>query len=216
MTIDAAGLQLLLTWMSPAFPTGAFAYSHGLEWAIDSGTVRDGPGLTAWIGDLIAQGSGWNDAVLFAQAWEGDAAALNELALALASSRERFLETTQVGRAFAIAADVFLAFPMAEKHQDLAYPIAAALACRAAGIAREAAVLAFLQGFAHTLTSVAVRLVPLGQTQGLHTIRALMPVIAATATRAAAASLDDLGAITIASDIAAMHHETLNLRVFRT
>ena len=216
MTIDAAGLQLLLTWMSPAFPTGAFAYSHGLEWAIDSGTVRDGPGLTAWIGDLIAQGSGWNDAVLFAQAWEGDAAALNELALALASSRERFLETTQVGRAFAIAADVFLAFPMAEKHQDLATPIAAALACRAAGIAREAAVLAFLQGFAHTLTSVAVRLVPLGQTQGLHTIRALMPVIAATATRAAAASLDDLGAITIASDIAAMHHETLNLRVFRT
>ena len=191
MTIDAAGLQLLLTWMSPAFPTGAFAYSHGLEWAIDSGTVRDGPGLTAWIGDLIAQGSGWNDAVLFARVWEGDAAALNELALALA-------------------------FPMAEKHQDLAYPIAAALACRAAGIAREAAVLAFLQGFAHTLTSVAVRLVPLGQTQGLHTIRALMPVIAATATRAAAASLDDLGAITIASDIAAMHHETLNLRVFRT
>ena len=216
MTIDAAGLQLLLTWMSPAFPTGAFAYSHGLEWAIDSGAVRDGPGLTAWIGDLIAQGSGWNDAVLFAQAWEGDAAALNELALALASSRERFLETTQVGRAFAIAADVFLALPMTEKHQDLATPIAAALACRAAGIAREAAVLAFLQGFAHTLTSVAVRLVPLGQTQGLHTIRALMPVIAATATRAAAASLDDLGAITIASDIAAMHHETLNLRVFRT
>jgi urease accessory protein len=99
---------------------------------------------------------------------------------------------------------------------DLAYPIAAGTACRAAGIDRTHALLAYLQGFSNALVSVAVRLVPLGQTRGLETARDLMPVIAATAQRAATATLGDLGAIGIAADIAAMNHETLPSRVFRT
>ena len=69
MTTEPRQLLLLLTWMSPAFPTGAFAYSHGLEWAIDSGTVADAASVKGWIADLLTAGSGWNDAVLFAQCW---------------------------------------------------------------------------------------------------------------------------------------------------
>ena len=214
MNIEARQLLLLLTWMSPAFPIGAFAYSHGLEWAIEDGSVRDGASLAGWIEDLLIRGSGWNDAVLFARCWEDDAAALNELALALPISRERHLETTQLGRAFRIAASVFA--PAALAAEDIAYPVAAGSACVSMGIDKQSALLAYLQGFSAALVSVAVRLVPIGQTAGLEALRDLSHVIAATAERAAAASLDDLGAISILSDIAAMKHETQHSRVFRT
>lgn len=214
MSTEPRQLLLLLTWMSPAFPTGAFAYSHGLEWAIDTGTVRDAAALKAWIADLLTRGSGWNDAVLFARCWEEDASSLNELALALATSRERHLETSQLGRAFRIAAGVFA--PAVLDEEEIAYPIAAGSACAALGIDRRDALLAYLQGFAATLTSVAVRLVPIGQTAGLEVLRDLAPVIATAAERAASATLDDLGAITLAADIAAMRHETQRSRVFRT
>lgn len=211
---EASQLLLLLTWMSPAFPTGAFAYSHGLEWAIDTGTVKTGEELKSWIGDLITQGSGWNDAVIFARCWEENAPDLNALALALATSRERHLETTQLGRAFRIAAGVFAAPVLTE--EEIAYPVAAGTACAAMGIARREALLAYLQGFVASLTSVAVRLVPIGQTAGLEVLRDLAPVIAAAAERAESASLDQLGAITLAADIAAMNHEIQHSRVFRT
>lgn len=214
MTTDARQLLLLLTWMSPAFPTGAFAYSHGLEWAIESGAVTTAEELRHWIEDLLTRGTGWNDAVLFARCWDDDAAELNALALALATSRERHLETTQIGRAFRISAGVFAAAPLDDA--EIAYPIAAGAACAAMKIDKASALLAWLQGFAATLTSVAVRLVPIGQTAGLEVLRELGPVIATTAERAARARLADLGAITLAADIAAMRHETQHSRVFRS
>ena len=211
---EAAQLLLLLTWMSPAFPTGAFAYSHGLEWAIDQRVITTGAELKDWIADLLTRGSGWNDAVLFSRCWQDDAGALNELALALATSRERHLETTQIGRAFRIAAGVFAAPTLDD--EEVAYPVAAGTACVAMGIDKDHALLAWLQGFAATLTSVAVRLVPIGQTAGLEVLRDLAPAIARTAELAAVATLDDLGAITLGADIAAMKHETQHSRVFRT
>ena len=243
MNIEAQQLLLLLNWMSPAFPTGAFAYSHGLEWAIYERSVNGADDVEIWIGDLITRGSGWNDAVLFARCYEDDIAELNELALALATSKERHLETTQLGRAFRIAAAIFLPSPLAGEggrrpdeglvpqvpspaalrhplplgeREVIAYPVAVGMACAAMGIDKSHAVLAYLQGFCAALTSVAVRLVPIGQTAGLEVLRDLMPVIAATAERAATAGLDDLGAITISADIAAMKHETQFSRVFRT
>lgn len=214
MRTEPGQLLLLLTWMSPAFPVGAFAYSHGLEWAIESGAVKDGGALKSWIEDLLTRGSGWNDAVLFARCWEETPSELNELALALAVSRERHLETTQLGRAFRIAAGVFAAPPLDD--DEIAYPVAAGAACAAMGIGRDQALLAYLQGFSAVLVSVAVRLVPIGQTAGLETLRDLAPVIASVASRASSASLADLGAITIAADIAAMRHETQHSRVFRS
>lgn len=226
MTIEPRQLLLLLNWMSPAFPTGGFAYSHGLEWAIENGIVRKSGDLTEWISDLLIRGSGWNDAVLFSRCWSEDQGELNELALALASSKERYVETAQLGKAFAIASHVFASqhderrasflSPLSRGEDEVAYPVAVGLACFAEGIEKWPALLAFLQGFTNALVSVAVRLVPLGQTQGLETIRDLMPVIAATAQRAEAASLADLGSITLASDIAAMNHETQPSRIFRS
>jgi urease accessory protein len=212
--IEASQLLLLLNWMSPAFPIGSFAYSHGLETAIVGNEITTQSDVESWIADLITQGSGWNDAVLFAQCWNDESAELNELALSVASSSERYLETTQLGRSFAIAASVFTSVKFADG--DLAYPIAAGLACKNMGVDQHSALLAFLQGFAAAQVSVAVRLVPLGQTAGLHVLKNLMPIISETANRAAIATLDDLGSCTLLADIAAMNHEHLQPRIFRT
>ena len=215
--IESQQLLLLLNWMSPAFPIGSFAYSHGLEWAIAEGVVHDEATTREWISEIITSGSGWNDTVIFAAACRGEE--VNELALALCSSHERFNETTQLGAAFKIAANTFAPRSGEKDEKDegpVAYPVATALACGRMNIAPPHALLAFLQGFSNALISVAVRLVPIGQTAGLNIMRDLLPVIAATAERAARSTLDDLGSSAFMSDIAAMKHETLQPRIFRS
>jgi urease accessory protein len=214
MATDMSSLIVLLNWMSPTFPIGSFAYSHGLEQAIADGRVRSADDARIWIANLLQHGSGWNDAVLLAACWNKNADDVNDLALALAGSAERYRETTELGRNFNIAASAWADKP---KYDGMmAYPVAAAMACRQMGIARDQALLAFLQGFASALVSVAVRLVPLGQTKGLELLRDLSHLITATVHRATHASLDDVGGSCIAADIASMQHETLEPRIFRT
>jgi urease accessory protein len=211
MTTENSSLLLLLNWMSPTFPIGSFAYSNGLEQAIVDGRLITQDEVELWVRDLLQSGSGWNDAVLFAQCWHSDP---NELALALAGSAERYAETTQLGRNFNIAVSVWTGD---EQHEGvMAYPVAAGLACQRMSIPQEQALAAFLQGYCAALVSVAVRLVPLGQTAGLKVLRNLAPVISATAGKAVFATLDDIGSHSIAADIASMKHETLRPRIFRT
>jgi urease accessory protein len=214
MATEAPDLLLLLNWMSPTFPIGSFAYSHGLEWEIASGHMKTAADVEGWIRDVISSGSGWNDAVLFAHCSNGDIANLNALALALSGSAERYQETTQLGRNFAMASAVWTGIPAGEG--DIAYPIAAGEACARLGLSSEATLMAFLQSFCAALVSVAVRLVPLGQTQGLVILRNLAGDIAAITARALKATLDDLGGNCLAAEMAAIAHETLEPRVFRT
>lgn len=214
MDIEPQQLLALLTLHSPAFPTGAFAYSHGLEWEIAAGGLRDAGDIGEWIGAQIECGAGWNDAVLFTRCYRDDAAELNDLALALAGSAERYRETTGLGGNFRKAASVWTDQPQIAG--EIAYPVAAGTACAALGVPREAALVAFLHGTCANLVSVAVRLVPLGQTAGLRLLRDLAPKIGATARRASQAGLDDLGGNCIGAEIAAMRHETLQPRIFLT
>ncbi len=216
ITTEPQQLLHLLAFMSPAFPVGGFAYSHGLERAIDDGTVTSADEVREWIASLLVHGSGWNDAVLFAQAYDASDKVrleIDELALALAASRERALETSDLGQSFANAVATFSA---SEAMNFKTYPVAVAAACQKACIDKRTGLLAYLQAFSNNLIAVAVRLVPLGQSKGLEVMRDLMPVISMTAERALAASLDDLGSSTLLSDIAAMKHETQYSRVFRS
>ena len=100
----------LMVWLSPAFPVGGFAYSHALEWAARTGDLPEAEALRNWLSDLIDHGAMRNDAILLASAWraarDGDDDALvetNSLALALAGSRERYIETSAQGDAFRLA-----------------------------------------------------------------------------------------------------------------
>jgi urease accessory protein len=206
----------LLTWLSPAFPVGAFSYSHGLETAIREGTVTDADALSAWIAGLVEHGSGWTDAVLFKAAHDAsgepaDLADVVELAEALTPSLERRRESLGQGEAFLIAARAWGPQPV---EGAVAYPVAVGAVCGAAGVGLEAALTAWLHAFAANLVSVAVRAIPIGQTDGVAVIAELEPLTLGAAARAAKSSLDDLGSAAILSDIAAMRHETLGVRLF--
>lgn len=214
-----AALQRLLTFLSPAFPVGAFAWSAGLETAIVDGRVTEAAQLQNWISGTLAHGGLKSDAIFLAHAHRGadrpdDLAAIAELCLALTPSAERTAETTQTGESFAIAAEAWGGRPPLPT--PCPYPIAVGAIAAAQGIALADTLIGYLTAAVHGQISVAVRLVPLGQTAGLAVMAALEPEVARLAATAATATLDDLGGIAYATDIAQMRHETLPTRIFRS
>ena len=215
-------LLRLLTWLSPSFPVGAFSYSHGLEWAVEAGEVRDRASLSAWVEDIATQGAGRNDLVLMAEAWHAvtaqDSARLSavaDLAVSLSPSAERALETEAQGEAFRQA--VGTAWPEAACDlSKIPYPIAVGVAAAGCGIALKPALTAYLHGLAANLVSAGLRLIPLGQSDGVRILAALEAPILAQADWAANSSLDDLGGFSMIADIASMRHETQYTRLFRS
>ena len=217
-----ASLVRLMAWLSPAFPVGAFGYSHGLEQAIAEGRIHDGDSLLGWLGPLLHHGSAWNDAVLLKAAFEAaDDAALDDianLALALCPSAERLRETRDQGSAFLTAAGVWAeaAGVAPPACTDLPYPVAVGAEVRRAGLPLGAALAAYLHAFTANLTVIAVRAVPLGQTAGVLVLAWLEPLVLAAADRAARSTPDNLGGAALISDIMSLRHETLRTRIFVT
>lgn len=225
---DTAALYRLMSWLSPAYPVGAFSYSSGLEWAVEAGDINDAGTLQGWLRALIACGGGFCDGVFFVHAHAAVRAqddnmlsTVAELASAFAPSAERQLETTAQGRAFIDT--TLAAWPCAALKtlrcvwpNFIAYPVAVAVAAAGHGIAVAPALHAYLHAVTANLVSAGVRLVPLGQTDGQRVVAALAPVIADTATRALATPLDDVGAAVFRADIASMRHETQYTRLFRS
>jgi urease accessory protein len=218
---------LLQSWLSPAFPIGGFAYSHGLEAAVENGDVADAASLRQWLLDLVEHGSIRNDLILIAAAMratnalDDDAVTeINALALALAPSRERRLETQAQGDAFTSA--VRNVWPcraietFATRNSNAAYPIALAIAAEGHRVDVTKTCRAFGLAFIANLVSAAVRLGPIGQTDGQRVIAALIESIARAAAFAASSALDDLGGSAIRSDIASMRHESQYSRLFRS
>ena len=213
--VPAPTLLRLLAWLSPAFPTGAYAYSHGLEWSVECGDVSDGDTLRTWLADVLLHGPGRNDAILLRHAHraEDDYATLNDLAAAIAPSRERRIETLDQGSAFIASA---AAWHPPELPERVAYPVAVGALAGRHGIGEDITAAAYLQAFTVNLISAAVRLVPLGQSTGLRVLAVLEPTILHVAAESRAATLDDLGGCAFRSDLAAMRHETQYTRLFRS
>ncbi len=208
ITISQATLLRVLTWLSPAFPTGAFAYSHGLEWAVGAGLVGDERSLDAWLSDLIRHGSFRNDVILLRCAHRGEDVAA--LASALAASLERRQETLLQGEAFAAAS-----VPWGGT-EPAALPVAVGRLGARNGTDEDLLALAFLHACAANLVSAALRLIPLGQQAGLRVLAALEPAILELEKATREASSDDLGGFCFRSEIAAMRHETQYTRLFRS
>ena len=223
-----AGALPLFVWLSPAFPVGAFAYSHGLEWAVEQGDVTDAQSAEAWIADCLEHGAGRNDAILLKCAFEAalkdDRAALREiaeLAVALQPSEERRLEATGQGNAFITAIKAAwwtetLDALKAAWDGDVAYPIALGVAAAGHGLALRQTLDAFLLAFVSNIVSAVVRLGPIGQTDGQRIMASLLPSIQLIGAMAEHATLTDLGGAALRADIASMKHETQYTRLFRS
>ena len=206
-------LITVMQWLSPAFPIGGFAYSHGLEWAINKGYVSNREELQKWISDLLEYGSLKNDAILIKLVLKGsDPKEINELAMALCPANERLSETQLQGGAFCkIMREVW-----SLEIDDLTLPIALALAAKNESIDQNLVVPAYLHSFCSNLISVAMRLIPIGQTDGQKTLRELSPLISDSVRAVAKSDKDDLGSACFLSDVSAMQHEYLQPRVFKT
>ncbi len=219
--LDTQALLRLVTWMSPAFPVGAFSYSSGLEQAVHDRLATDAVELRSWLETVLCHGSGWNDALLFAESYRAvndsvRLAAVADLAEALAGSRERHTETMLQGQAFLAAAQSWPHPVLDVLPETVAYPVAVGAVAGAHETGLEPALAAFLNAAVSNAVSVAIRCGVIGQRDGVGVIAALEPIIAATAGKAANVSLDDLGSATIMADISALKHETLHSRLFRS
>lgn len=213
MPIDPR-LLTLTQWLSPAYPVGGFAYSHGLESAVRAGWVTDAGSLRDWLEDILTEGSGKADALWIRLAWHGEtpAAELDALARAWQPARERLREADRQGAAFArVTAEVWrLDLP------PMLLPVALGTAARQMGMAIEEVAALYLQSFAGNLVSAAQRLMPLGQTAAQAVLAELAPVCARVAADTEAQTLDDMVSCAFLSDVAAMKHETLEPRLFQS
>jgi urease accessory protein len=186
MTTDPT-LYRLLAWSSPGYPTGAFSYSHGLEWAVETGDVKNLQGLLDYVTAVLSRGGGWVDAVLFAHAWHAARAesaappitsatslagaplpaanldTLTQLAAAFRGSSETALESRQQGGAFLDVTRKAWPHPILEafaiRQAQAGTPVAHCIAVAVACAAHEIALAPALDSYIH---AVAANLVSAG------------------------------------------------------
>ena len=243
MTIDPARLMRLQGWLSPAFPIGAYSYSHGLEWAVETGDVRDRATLVDWLEADLRFGAGRADGIFFAEAWRAapgkeslsgaaetdadnrrDIVSVAELAVAMRGIAEFALESGQQGVAFLAAVRKAWPHPELERLANAlriagitpVLPVAAGIACAVHGIPLDFALPLYLHAGAANLINAAVRLVPLGQSDGQMALAALEAAIAETAAEALQTDISGIGSAAFMIDIASMQHETQYTRLFRS
>lgn len=209
-------LLTLAQWFSPSYPLGSFAYSHGLEMAIVTGRIVSAASLQDWLADVLAHGTGRNDCILIRAAHacqdQDEVAEVDAHARAFASSAERLAETQLQGGAFARTTAAIWGGTL----PDLTHPVAVGYAAGRLALPLELTAQMYLQAFVSNLVSAAVRLVPLGQTEGQACLAALSALIGGTVGETRGAALDDLAGCAFLSDVAAMRHETLEHRIFRS
>lgn len=211
MTDDPA--MLLHQWLSPAFPVGAFAYSHGLETCTARGQITTATELTGWLRDICTRGGLRSDLVLLAAAHRTrDPGPVDDIARALCPGRERLLETVQQGEAFVRTVNAVWPLDL----PPLTYPVAVGSAAGRMDLPVDLTARLYAQAFLSNLVSAAIRLIPLGQTAGQQVLAELAPDILQTAHEAIDTPLDMISAASFAADIASMQHETLEPRLFRT
>lgn len=231
MSLTPSAMLRLMAWLSPSFPVGAFSYSHGLEYAVEVSLIRDLGSTVEWVSALLHHGSGRTDADLFlmahAAAWENDPAALAEvvaLADAWRGTPELALEASAQGQAFVVAVASAWADPwwsdwqatLKANGRAVSYPVAVAVATARAGINAPDALAAYLHAFAANLISAAVRLIPLGQSDGQRAIAALEPQILTAVSAALARPPQDRGGSLPLLDWCSVSHETQYTRLFRS
>ena len=221
---DNEALYRLLSWLSPNYPVGAFAYSHGLEYAVEAGRVTEVGHMIEWIETALLYGTGRIDGVLFREAYlaaeQQDWTTLDdvaELGAAFQPTAEIALEAGSQGDAFLTAtAKAWPAPALTRIHGGAVYAVAVGIACAAHHIPLRDGLGGYFHAFAANLVSAGVRLIPLGQSDGQAAIAALEPSVAKAEAQAMIIARDDMGSASPLLDLDSMRHETQYSRLFRS
>ena len=203
--------QVLFSWFSPNFPIGSFNFSHGLEAAVEMKFIHDSFTLENWISNLITDGSGKTDIILLSNAYRGKN--INELALALCPSKERWIESIKLGKSFSKNIRDNWSYNIED---DLTFPVALGKAGSFFSIPLDQLLIIFLQSFASNLITFGIKHIPLGQSAGQKILVNLIPVIQAQSMKYKNYDITDIGSSAFISDLASMYHENLKNRIYQT
>jgi urease accessory protein len=209
-----ASLLAFQQWLSPAFPTGGFAYSQGMEVPMAARELTTAESVARHLADVLRFGSGRTDAILLCHAAQDDSdlEALTALAEALAPTAERLREIREIGVAITTLTNAL----NGTAHPPRPHAVALGAAARALDLPPPRLAQMFLHAQAASLLSAATRFIPLGQTEAQLALARLAPLILDLGEEAAHASLDSIGSATFRADLASAAHETLDVRIFRT
>ena len=205
----------VMAWLSPSFPLGAFAYSHGLEFEISEGNVSTSEELYEWLKDILRFGSVWNDLVLFCNSYKTDVDSLNELsdiAKAFAQSKERYYETIEMGNAFSKIISSIEGVYL----KGMPLPIIMGYIAKIENVSLSYILPLYAHSFISNLISVSIRLLPLGQTDAQKLLFSLFPIIDDVAKEALKSNIGDMRNKCVLADLASMKHETLKVRLFKS
>ena len=203
--------QVLFSWFSPNFPIGSFNFSHGLEAAVEMKFIHDSFTLENWISNLITDGSGKTDVILLSNAYRGKN--INELALALCPSKERWIESIKLGKSFSKNIRDNWSYNIED---ELEFPVALGKAGSFFSIPLDQLLIIFLQSFASNLITFGMKHIPLGQSAGQKILINLIPVIQAQSMKYKNYDITDIGSSAFISDLASMYHENLKNRIYQT
>lgn len=221
-------LVRLLQLVSPTLPVGAYSYSQGLESAVEAGVVRDAAGAQAWIDDLLEYSIARMEAPTLARLMEswsaGDDAAAerwNALFLAGRETAELRAETLQMGYSLRkLLVELEGTDEEARARlaglEEMSFPAAFAFAVAHWQIPAQPALVAYLWAWLENQVMAAIKLVPLGQTDGQRILLGLGARLPAVAERAAALSDDEIGSFAPQLAILSSRHETQYSRLFRS
>lgn len=216
-------LLRLLQLCSPALPIGAYAYSRGLEGAVQHGWVHDEASALAWIEGVIEASVASMDAPVllrlyraFARGEEADVEAWNAFLCAARESRELALEDRQLGLALARVLAEQGVDEAARFREGGAYATLFALACVRWGVSEQDALSAYLFAFAENQVSCAIKLVPLGQSAGQRILARIIGRVDAWVAHAMTLDDADIGSYAPGLALASALHETQYSRLFRS
>ena len=205
----------VMAWLSPSFPIGAFAYSHGLEFEISVGNISRSNDLYYWLSDILQYGSIWNDLILFCEAYKAKENTLNhlsEIAKAFAQSKERYIETIEMGKAFSkIVSSI-----KQSDFQPMPLPVIVGYVSKLETISLEYILPLYAHSFISNLINASTRLIPLGQTEAQKLLFDLFPLIDEVSKQALKSNICDMKNKCVLADLASMKHETLKVRLFKS
>jgi urease accessory protein len=225
--VDGVGhLLATLQLSSPALPIGGFAYSQGLEWAIEEGTVFDYDSAQSWITDMLRLSLGRQELVLWRACYQavnaGDFTGLsdlNERIYALKETAELRQETIQMGQSLA---RLFVTWDGAERlsnatlSQPWTLPAAHAGLCAYAKLGEVNGMASFAWSWCENQVLTAIKHVPLGQTEGQKLLSVLRAEIQSAIQTALGLHLTQIGSALFGLAIASSRHETQYSRLFRS
>lgn len=214
----------LLRLVSPSQPVGSFSYSRALEWAVHAGTVLDERTAGEWILGILEHSYAMLDGALFwrmmhALAVDDEQGFLgaNEWLAASRESREFELEDRRMSESMLrLLAELGIERASNYSTKRLTYPAAFAIAANHWSIAPVDALCGLMWSIVESQVAAAIRLVPLGHTDGQRILIASVPVIERAAQNAAMLEDDEIGNVATALAMASAWHETQYSRLFRS